>query len=181
MDAKRPAKRRKEESQKSVVSLNDDSLHNIVSCLEESKTSAILSLNDDCLHNIVSYLDDHRSFHSFALTCKKFLQMTKRSHVPHPNVLALKAEYYIKCYICDEVYGRAPARFDRYRDLAKLLHVSSRLSYANVVNMWQKNGPVAAKLFTWITNQQTGKLTLHLPSSDKSMVIAEMPTSGGLK
>ncbi|KAJ7392579.1 hypothetical protein OS493_010227 [Desmophyllum pertusum] len=107
---------------------------------QESKTSAILSLNDDCLHNIVSYLDDHRSFHSFALTCKTLLQVTKSTNVLHPNLLASKAEYYIKWYIFGKNYGRsAPgSSFDRYRNLRKLLEGSSRLTYAKVVNVWEK-------------------------------------------
>ncbi|KAJ7365656.1 hypothetical protein OS493_002368 [Desmophyllum pertusum] len=58
------------------------------------------------------------------------------------------------------------------------------------MDVWQKNGPVAAKLFTWITNRETGEdsdkihnthaascvtqyqyVTLQLPSCDKNMVI----------
>ncbi|KAJ7377566.1 hypothetical protein OS493_028124 [Desmophyllum pertusum] len=92
--------------------------------------ASILALNDDCLHRIVSYLDDPSSFYSIAGTCKRFLQVTKSTS--------------------------------------------------------HKNGPVAAKLFTWIRNRETNReegeprstcvteyqsVTLHLPSCDKNMVI----------
>ena len=55
------------------------------------------------------------------------------------------------------------------------------LTYAKVVKVWETNGPVAAKLFTWIRNQESRteegvrratyfneyrSVTLHLPGCD---------------
>ncbi|KAJ7381562.1 hypothetical protein OS493_040452 [Desmophyllum pertusum] len=129
--------------------------------------ASILVLNDDCLRKIVSYLDDLSSFYSIAGTCKRFLHVTKSTrNVLHSNLLRSKAEYYIKCYIADirEIYTHTDGYY-KYCKLRKLLHDSASLTaakgimtYAKVMDVWQKNGPVAAKLFTWITNRETVQL-----------------------
>ena len=167
--------------------------------------ASLLALNDDCLHRIVSCLDDPGSFYNISLTCKRLLQVTKSTrNVIHSKLLQLKAEYYIKSYlvhISNTSGGRAGragrARrsddYDKYCKLRHLLHGSARLtaakgtlSYAKVIDVWQQNGPVVAKLFTWIANRETSRedgwpratcrtqyrsVTLHLPSCDKNMVI----------
>ncbi|KAJ7365658.1 hypothetical protein OS493_002370 [Desmophyllum pertusum] len=134
-----------------------------------------------------------------------FLHVTKSTrNVLHSNLLRSKAEYYIKCYIVDirEIYTHTDGYY-KYCKLRKLLHDSASLTaakgiltYAKVMDVWQKNGPVAAKLFTWITNRETGEdsdkilqihnthaascvteyqyVTLQLPSCDKNMVIYEL-------
>ena len=159
--------------------------------------ASLLGLNDDCLHRIVSYLDP-RAFYSIAFTCKRLLQVTKSTrNAICSKLLRLKAEYYIKSYLVhiSNTNGRAE-RGDRYKKYCKLRHLlegSARLtaakgllSYAKVIDVWQKNGPVVAKLFTWIRNQETDvergepratciatnqSVTLYLPSCDKNMVI----------
>ena len=170
-----------------------------------SKMASLLTLNDDCLHRIVSCLDDPGSFYNISLTCKRLSQVTKSTrNVIHSKLLQLKAEYYIKSYLVDITNtlntskrraGRARKSddYDKYCKLRDLLHGSARLtaakgtlSYAKVIDVWQQNGPVVAKLFTWIANRETrmeeGELrascstqyrsvTLHLPSCDKNMVI----------
>ena len=161
-------------------------------------TSSLLGLNDDCLHRIVSYLDDPRAFYSISLTCKRLLQVTKSTrNAMHSKILRSKSEYYIKIYLVhiSNTNGRAGRsnHYDKYCKLRDLLEASARLtaakglfSYAKVIDVWQKNGPVVAKLFTWIRNQETDvergepratcittnqSVTLHLPSCDKNMVI----------
>ncbi|KAL9982370.1 hypothetical protein ACROYT_G004403 [Oculina patagonica] len=163
--------------------------------------ASLLSLNDDCLHGIVSCLDDPCSFYSIALSCKRLLQVTKSTrNVIHSKLLRSKAEFYIKSYLVDitNINGRSrgadsPDPYDKYCRLRDLLHGSARLtetkgilSYAKVIDIWQKNGPVVAKLFTWIRNQESNEkegwpratcitkyesVTLHLASCDKDMVI----------
>lgn len=161
--------------------------------------ASLLSLNDDCLHRIVSFLDDPDSFYNISLTCKRLLQVTKSTrNVIHSKLLLLKAEYYIKSYLVDITNtsgGRARRSdvYDKYCKLRDLLHGSARLiaakgilSYAQVIDVWQQNGSVVAKLFTWIANRKTSEekgepratcitryrsVTLHLPSCNKNMVI----------
>ena len=160
--------------------------------------ASILSLNDDCLYRIISYLDDPFSFRSIALTCKTFLQVINSTrNILHPKLLRAKAEYYIKCYLVDitncKSKGRDSEAYDKYCKLRDLLSNSVRLTtakeiltYAKVMDVWQKYGAVAAKLFTWIRNQETskeegepratcsteyGSTTLHLPGCDKKLVI----------
>ena len=115
----------------------------------------------------------------------------------HSKLLRSKAEYYIKSYVVEisNISDRAERkdRYDKYCKLRDLLEGSARLtagkgilSYAKVVDLWEKNGPVVAKLFTWIRNHETSvekgepratcitkyeSLTLHLPSCDKNIVI----------
>ena len=165
-----------------------------------SKMASLLTLNDDCLHRIVSCLDDPGSFYNISLTCKRLLQVTKSTrNVIHSKLLQLKAEYYIKSYLVDitNTSGGSRARrrddYDKYCKLRDLLHGATRLtaakgilSYAEVIDVWQQNGPVVAKLFTWIANRETSRedgepratcstqyrsVTLRLPGCDKNLVI----------
>ena len=116
----------------------------------------------------------------------------------HSKLLQSKAEYYIKSYLVDITNtrgGRARKSddSDKYCKLRDLLQGSVRLTagkgtlnYAKVIDVWQQNGPVVAKLFTWIANRETSRedgepratcstqyrsVTLHLPTCDKNMVI----------
>jgi len=72
------------------------------------------------------------------------------------------------------------------RETVRLTAAKSILTYDKVINVWQRNGPVVAKLFTWVRNLEskiskyTGpatafievrSVTLNLPSCGKSMVI----------
>ena len=172
-----------------------------VECAPEM--ASLLALNDDCLHRIVSYLDDPGSFYNISLTCKRLLQVTKSTrNVIHSKLLQSKAEYYIKSYLVDITNttggrinrARNSDDYDKFCKLRDLLHGSAHLtaakgilSYAKVIDVWQKNGPVVAKLFAWIANQETSEdegepratcitqyrsVTLHLPSCDKNMVIS---------
>ncbi|PFX21592.1 uncharacterized protein LOC111335380 [Stylophora pistillata] len=80
--------------------------------------------------------------------------------------------------------------YDKLEDLlsnaARLTEAKKLLTYAKVVDVWEKNGPVAAKLFTWIKNQEKStekgeprmtcvteyrSVTLHLPGCDKDLKI----------
>ena len=164
----------------------DDTLH--INMANYSMAS-ILCLPDDCLHRIVSCIDDPSSFYSIALSCQRFLQITKNTRsVLHANLLRAKAEYFIKRYICEIVDDG----YQKYNKLEVLLRHSElltagkgMLTYDRVIDVWQRNGPVAAKLLTWLRNQVsradecstftehetvTDK-TLYLPSCGKSMVI----------
>ena len=169
--------------------------------------ASILSLPDDCLHKIVSFIEDPSSFHSITLTCQRFLQVTKNTRsVLHSNLLRAKAEYLIKCYIVER---RRRANFRHHRsalddgeydgrDLVTLLEAcaclttkKSTLTYDKVVDVWQRNGPVAAKLFTWVrkfeetytgnpgtTFCESRSVTLHLPSCERSLVIQTIVSRG---
>jgi len=72
------------------------------------------------------------------------------------------------------------------RETARLTAAKGILTYDKVINVWQGNGPVAAKLFTWVRNLESSvseypgratalselhSVTLNLPSCGKSMVI----------
>ena len=172
--------------------------------------ASILSLPDDCLHKIVSFIEDPSSFNSITLTCQRFLQVTKNSRsVLHSNLLRAKAEYLIKCCIVEmrrttdflhhrresgDDGRRADYEYDgghllaHLRLCATLTTQKSILTYDKVVDVWQRNGPVAAKLFTSVRkfeefhsgNQNSGLLTtfregrsitLHLPRCKRSLVI----------
>ena len=168
------------------------------------KMASILSLPDDCLHKIVSFIEDPSSFKSITLTCQRFLQVTKNTRsVLNSNLLRAKAEYLIKYCIVKRrrtsfLYHRSPtdvarrAEFDGndlialLRGCARLTTTKSTFTYDKVVDVWQSNGPVAAKLFTLVRNLEleshsekknqttfgeSRRITLHLPSSEKTMVI----------
>ena len=126
--------------------------------------------------------------------------MTKNTRsVLNSNLLRAKAEYLIKCYIVER---RWRGNFRHHRSAlddgeydggypltlleacARLTTEKSTLTYDKVVDVWQRNGPVAAKLFTWVRkfeetytgNQATPvcesrSITLHLPSCERSLVI----------
>ena len=88
-------------------------------------------------------------------------------------------------------YGRRD--YNKFRNLENLLSNAARLTaakelltYAKVVKVWEINGPVAAKLFTWIRNLESRteegepratcfkeyqSVTLHLPGCDKDLKI----------
>ncbi|KAL9982372.1 hypothetical protein ACROYT_G004405 [Oculina patagonica] len=154
--------------------------------------ASLLSLNNDCLHRIVSCLDDPPSFYSIALSCKRLLQVTKSTrNVIHSKLLRSKAMFYIKSYLVDIVArGLSSGKYYKLGDLlegaARLTEAKGILSYDKMIDTWQKNGPVVAKLFTWIRYQEGaeregwpratcitnyGRVTLHLPSCNKDMVI----------
>ena len=163
--------------------------------------ASILSLPNDCLFRIVSCIDDPSSFYSIALTCQRLLQVTENTRsVLHTNILRKKAEYFIKRYIVqlsritdnDYMIGRRDSvavKYDKLRDLlrdsARLTAAKGILTYDKVIDIWQRNGPVATKLFTWIRHLESNmkgtgiptsfkenrSVTLHLPNCRKSMVI----------
>ena len=66
------------------------------------KMASLLALNDDCLHRIVSCLDDPGSFYNISLTCKRLSQVTKSArNVMHSKLLLLETEYNIKSYLAE--------------------------------------------------------------------------------
>ena len=160
-------------------------------CLRDApliNMASILSLTDDSLHKIVSCIDDLSSFYSIALSCQRFFQVTKNTRsVLHTNLLRAKAEYFIKRYIVE-----IGSDYDRFCKLRGLLRDSVRLTAAKgmltcekVIDVWHRYGPVASKLFTWLRHQESSVecrpmcaernratlRTFHLPSCGKSMVI----------
>ncbi|KAJ7343082.1 hypothetical protein OS493_040623, partial [Desmophyllum pertusum] len=97
-------------------------------------------------------------------TCTRFLHVTQstRNLLPFESFTVKQVEYYIKCSIVDisAKFNTHTDGYYKYCKLRKLLHDSASLTaakgtltYAKVMDVWQKNGPVAAKLFTWITNR----------------------------
>ncbi|XP_068701790.1 uncharacterized protein [Montipora capricornis] len=156
--------------------------------------ATISSLPDECLENIVSFVDDPFTFGSIALTCKRFLRMTENDRrVMHTNLLKSKAEYYIKLWTAHS-RRRLVNRDHRYEDIDdiddihELLHECATLTssknavtYDKVMAVWERNGPVAAKLFTWVRDFkctvynslscEKRNITLHLPKCKKSMII----------
>ena len=127
----------------------------------QSNMACILSLTDDCLHRGVSFIDDPSSFHSIALTCKRHLQITSNTRsVLHTNLVRLKAEYFIKCFVVEN--GCDYDKFCRFRDFlnesARRIEVKGMLSYDKVIKIWQRNGPVVAKLFTWFRDKASKKV-----------------------
>jgi len=129
--------------------------------------------------------------------------VTKNTNtVLHTNVLRAKAEHNIKCYIFFIIERQDDFRYQRrirgygladcgvddllqlLRETARLTAAKSILTYDKVMDVWERNGPVAAKLFTWVRNLESSvseypgraftelrSVTLNLPSCGKSMVI----------
>ena len=106
----------------------------------------------------------------------------------HTNLLRAKAEYYIKRYIVEigDDYDKCCKLKDLLRDSFRLTAAKRMITYDKVINVWESNGPVAAKLFTWLRNQEFSEeegepratcfteyrnFTLHLPSCGKNMTI----------
>ena len=156
--------------------------------------ASFLTINDDCLCRIISFLDDPNSFHSVALSCKRVQQVINNTRsILHPKLLRVKAEYYIKCYLVEITDDESDYGYNKFSDLedifsnaARLTAAKEFLTYAKVVNAWKRNGPVAAKLLTWISNQESSteegelgetcfteylSVTLHLPGCDKDLRI----------
>ena len=50
-------------------------------------------------------------------------------------------------------------KFSKLEDLlsnaVRLTEAKKTLTFAKLVNVWEKNGPVVAKLYTWIRNQES--------------------------
>ena len=162
--------------------------------------ASILSLPDECLHLIVSCIDDSSSFYNTALSCKRFQQVTEDAKSFNTNLLKAKAEYYIKCYIVEASGGdtwfvsdttrmRCEKLTDFLKESARFTASKELLTYDKVVNAWRKSGPVVAKLLTWLRNregsvknikthycfrtssEQNRTVALHLPACGKNMVI----------
>lgn len=153
----------------------------------------ILSLPEECLCKIVSFIDHPRTFYRVALTCKRLLQVTRNTRcVLHARLLKFKALYFIRRY--DVETDLDEEKRDKMRKLvcgyAQLTKAREFLTYDKVIDLWQKNGPVAAKLLTWVRNQQDGDevffrddwdgfitinknqtLTLRLPGGGQTLVI----------
>ena len=69
------------------------------------------------------------------------------------------AEFFIKSYVVHDI-GETANEFDKFDKLQNFLHESAQLiaakevlTYDGAMDVWQRNGPVAAKLFTWVRNQ----------------------------
>ena len=155
--------------------------------------ASILSLPEECLCKIVSFIDHPRTFYNVALTCKRLLQVTRNTRcVLHAHLLKFKALYFIRRY--DVETDLDEEKRDKMRKLvcgcAQLTKAREFLTYDKVIDLWQKNGPVAAKLLTWVRNQQDGDevffcddwdgfitinknqtLTLRLPGGGQTLVI----------
>ena len=155
--------------------------------------ASILSLPEECLCKIVSFIDHPRTFYSVALTCKRLLQVTRNTRcVLHARLLKFKALYFIRRYEVE--IDLDEEKRDKMRKLvcscAQLTKAREFLTYDKVIDLWQKNGPVAAKLLTWVRNQQDGDevffrddwdgfitinksqtLTLRLPGGGQTLVI----------
>ena len=155
--------------------------------------ASILSLPEECLCKIVSFIDHPRTFYSVALTCKRLLQVTRNTRcVLHARLLKFKALYFIRRY--DVEIDLDEEKRDKMRKLvcgsAQFTKAREFLTYDKVIDLWQKNGPVAAKLLTWVRNQQDGDevffrddwdgfitinknqtLTLRLPGGGQVLVI----------
>ena len=155
---------------------------------------SILFLSNDCLLRIVSWLDDPGSFHSFALTCSRFFEVSKGSSgLLHSNLIRAKTEYCIKRFIVDISDDTKKTRDLKYGKLTNLLRkgvqlreAKERLTYAKAIDLWKRNGPVAAEIFTWIRKQESSieedeqrdayspqlrRVTLYLPNLKKYMTI----------
>ena len=149
---------------------------------------SILSLPNECLENIVSFVDDPFTFGSIALTCKRFLRLTENDRrVMHTNLLKSKAEYYVKLWTVANRRRHDRFGFQLYdiggflRECATLTASKNAVTYDKVMAVWERNGPVAAKLFTWVRDLkctvynsiscETRNVTLHLPKCKKSVII----------
>ena len=153
--------------------------------------ASIFTLNDDCLCNILSFLHDPDSFYNFVLTCKRFTNVAKNTTYLQREIFRRKADFYLKKVV---VQDNTTRHYDTDQKLegfftqaANSSELKNLLTGEKIVKVWQKNGPVAARLFSWIrsrtTDEETGEpratcrtqytnLTLHLPSSDQCMTIA---------
>jgi len=159
---------------------------------------SILSLNDDCLINILSCLDDFTSFYNFALTCKRFHEVTLNPRDWHVNVAKRKAEFYIKQFIAYECHLGDLDGAGINKELRKLqllvrearnCSMSPQNTFPKVVGLWKSCGLVAAKLYTWIKSsdieleeggrtKESGRirkrLTIHLPNCDEDLTITTL-------
>jgi len=110
----------------------------------------------------------------------------------HTNLLKSKAEYYIKLWTAHSRKRLVDGDHDRFcddiDDIHELLHDCATLTasknavtYDKVIAVWERNGPVAAKLFTWVRDfkctvysslsTETRNVTLHLPKCKKSVIM----------
>ncbi|XP_068720119.1 uncharacterized protein [Montipora capricornis] len=151
--------------------------------------ASLLLLTDDCLLRVVCFIDDPYSFQSFTLTCQRFYQLTKNAKsVLHPKLLKAKAANSIKRYIVEigDDYHRCCKLNDLLGRSAHLTASKRLLTYDEVIGVWQRSGPLVAKLFTWLRSEKSSreegepratcytecrKITLHLPKCAKEMTI----------
>lgn len=164
--------------------------------------ASILSLPDECLCMIVSCIDDSSSFFNMSLTCKSFQKATTAKNALNANFLKAKAEYYVKSYIVEMSWSKwcifsipdtTRDKFNKLmiflRDTVRFTTSKELVTYDKVIDSWHRNGPVAAKLLTWLRNKESTvenitrlqssetsskknwSITLHLPGCEKTMVI----------
>lgn len=150
--------------------------------------ASILSFLEECLCKIVSFIYHSRTFYSVALTCKRFLQVTRNTRcVLHARLLEFKALYFICRY--DVEIDLDEEKRDKVKKLvcgcAQLTKAREFLTYDKVIDLWPKT-----KLLTWARNQQDGDevffrddwdgfitinnnqtLTLRLPGGGQTLVI----------
>ena len=135
-----------------------------------------------------------------SLTCKSFQKATTAKSALNTKLLKAKAEYYVKSYIVatslSKRYISTPIR-DKFNKLMIFLRNTARftatkelVTYDKVIDAWQRNGPVAAKLLTWLRNKESTveknikrlhstetsskknwSITLLLPGCEKTMII----------
>ncbi len=142
---------------------------NLTANLTSFSMASILSVNDDCLCELLSYIDDPRTFYNISLTCKRLVQVTKCSKkVLHSNLLHVKAKFYMKSFIADALSTEyVTDNIEECKEYCILRNIvdgalqlaqsANMLTYARVVDVWERYGPVAATLTTWMRNEKFRK------------------------
>lgn len=135
--------------------------------------STMLTLPDECLQNIISFIDDPRSFQSVILTCKRFYRATENARsILHRKLMRVKAEYLIKCWIVESKYC-CRNLIELLGECARLTARKRLLTYDKVLDVWKRNGPVVAKLFTWT---RSNDIFMHAGSNVKRVIMLHLPS-----
>lgn len=119
-------------------------------------SASILSLNDDCLLHIMPNIDDPRSFYSFAVTCSRLFKLSLTEQSWHINVAKKKMEYHAQTFL-REIRPK-PLMYLNLKSLVRgverafVIYKIIRPTLDNVLKIWRTRGPVAAEVFTWITD-----------------------------
>ena len=152
--------------------------------------ASIMALNDDCLCTILSFISDGGSFYNFAIACRRFANVAKSMNYLRSEILKVKADFYLKKVLVE----KRGCSYEVNQKVQNLLTDSVNwakrkclVTEGKLLDVWEKNGPVAAKLFSWITSrterEETGEpratcstefteFKLRLPSIKQCMTVS---------
>lgn len=144
--------------------------------LEETRPSpqcGLLDLDDFCLSNIISYLDC-KAFQVFCQTCSRLNEVASDRHSWNSSVLFRRISYLIQSAWFEGWFEKKANNFKSYpkcilsnlmREGLNLGQSLAALSNGTVKSIWKENGPVIAKMYSYLVQFTTEEIHNHPQSN----------------